>query len=420
MTAAAVIEMSRSIIDLLAHGSYSFLRSDAMEIRGVIPQAEEILPRPQMIFLEDETEAPLSGFPVLTHKLRSLERALEIFLEAEREAQFGVHLRQAFDTRAYAEKWEQYRVRLQQMMENVTVARHGGNFAAVFWLYHSLAVVRLLQEIPKQLRREDPTLGREHGDDVKYRVFFKWIDKVVTAAYDVAHRLAEELEEDEDALFPPLLALMRDNVLIFTEDYIGPDLNELTSYFSGCLKIDGRDLRLRLAALEQWHGKRFASDRVLRAAAAHLVGGEFPAEPRKLLTRAGYASFLAGQSSYKTSRLLSDDKIQVWESLLQKIKEFEILHALRKMVVPIAVEGGALVSRNRSASSTGGPAVGGCRSADRLHRSGLRVLGQAQLQGYRPHRWPFRGRDLEREHADRRRERPGPGRHPVRDGHHLR
>ncbi len=344
-------KMSNSIIDLLARGSYSFLRSDSLEIRRLIPQAAEILPRPQTIFREDETEAPLFGFPILTHKLRALERALEIFLEAEREAQFAVHLRHAFDTRAYAEKWEQYRARLQQAMENVTVARHGGNFAAIFWLYHSLAVVGHLQEIPKRLRREDLTLGREHGDEVKYRVFFKWIDKVVTAAYDIAHGLATELEEDEDALFPPVLALMRDNVLIFTEDYIGPDLNELTSYFNGCLKIDGRDLRQRLTALEQWHRKSFEMDRGLRAAAAHLLGGEPQAESRDLLNRAGYASFLAGQAEYDALRLLSLDKIQVWESLLQKIKEFEVLHALRKMIVPLAAQDGALLCTDRKASS---------------------------------------------------------------------
>ncbi len=357
--------MPTSVIDHLTRGTYSFLRSDSMEICGLIPQAGEILPNPQMIFLEDETEAPLFGFPILTLKLRGLERALEIFLDAERDAQFAVHLRQGFDTRVYAEKWDQYRVRLQQTMENVTVARHGGNFAAIFWLYHSLAVVHHLQEIPKQLRREDLTLGREHGDDVKYRVFFKWVDKVVTAAYDIAHRLASELEEDEDSLFPPLLALMRDNVLIFTEDYIGPDLNELTSYFTGCLKIDGRDLRQRLAALEQWHRKTFDRDRVLRAAASHLLGAEPQAEPRDLLNRAGYASFLADQSGYRASRLLSADQIQVWESLLQKIKEFEVLHALRKMVVPLVIEDDALICSERPTGSPGGSGAARVSAATR-------------------------------------------------------
>ena len=50
--------------------------------------------------------------------------------------------------------------------------------------------------------------------------------------------------------------------------------------------------------------------------------------------------------------MLSPDKIQVWESLLQKIKEFEILNAMRKLVVPMEREEGALVCRE-STSGTG-------------------------------------------------------------------
>ena len=349
--------MSISVIDHLTRGTYSFLRGDAAEIRAVIPRAEEILPRPQMIFLDDETEPPLFGFPILSsQKLRALERALEVFIEAERDAQFAVFRRQGFDSRAYAERWEHYRARLAQVMENVTVARHGGNFAGIFWLQHSIAVVRTLQAIPKHLLRQDLNLGREHGDEVKYKVFFKWIDKVVNAAYDTAHRLASELEEDEDALFPPVLALMRDNVLIFTEDYIGPDLSQLTSYFHGCLKIDGRDLRQRLAALERWHERSYATDRMLHAAVSRLLGDEPQTETRSLLNRAGYASFLSSHVTYSSSQLLSPDKIEVWESLLQKIKEFEILNSLRKLTVSLELEDEALICHERG-SSTGGEPV---------------------------------------------------------------
>ncbi len=344
------------VIDHLTRGTYSFLRGDLAEIRATIPRVEEILPKPQMIFLEKETEAPLFGFPILqARKLRALEEALNAFLEAELEAQFAVHLRQGFDTRAKAEKWESYRIRLAQAMENVTVARHGGNYAGIFWLHHSLAVVRHLIAIPKRLLRQDLNLGREHGDAVKYRVFFKWIDKVVNAAYDTAHRLAPELEEDEVALFPSLLALMRDNVLIFTEDYIGPDLSQLTSYFHGCLKIDGRDLRQRLTALEQWHDKNILTDRVLRAAVSDLLDDEPRTETRRLLNRAGYASFLSSHVTYSPSQLLPPDKIRVWESLLQKIKEFEILNTLRKMVVPLEIEDGALVYRQGRGPGGGRP-----------------------------------------------------------------
>lgn len=340
--------MPKSVIDHLTRGTYSFLLNDPAEIRRVIPQAREVLPEPQMIFPEDESAAPFYGFPILlSQQMAALDKALEVYLDAERDAQFAYHLRQGFDSRAYAEKWERYRVRLSQVMENVTVSRHGGNYAGIFWLYHSLEVVRHLHEVPKRLRRQDLTLGREHGDDVKYKVFFKWIDKVVTAAYDTANRLTSELEEEEDTLFPQILALMRDNVLIFTEDYISPDLSELASYFQGCLKIDGRDLRQRLSALETWHRNNLEKDGTLRAAVIHLLGGEGQAEPRSLLSRSGYVSFLSSHVAYKPSQLLSPEQIQVWESLLDKIKEFEILHALRKMVIPLTIENGTLVRRER-------------------------------------------------------------------------
>ncbi|MCP3963821.1 MAG: hypothetical protein GY719_38785 [bacterium] len=344
--------MSSSVIDHLTRGTYCFLAGEPAEIRRAIPHAEEILPRPQTIFPEEETSAPLIGFPILrTQKLLTLERALAEFLQAECEAQFAYHMRMGFDSRAYAEKWERYRAMLSQAMENVTVARHGGNYAGIFWLYHSLEVAQYLQAIPRQLRRQDLTLGREHGDAVKYKVFFKWIDKVVTAAYDSAHSLASELEEDENALFAPILALMRDNVLIFTEDYIGPDLKELSSYFQGCLNIEGRDLRSRLAAVEKWHRKSLRNDAVLRGAVTHLLSSDPREQPPNLLSRHGYVSFLSNHVSYSPQQLLPADKIQVWESLAQKLKEFEILNTLRKMMVPLEVEDGALVCRHRPATS---------------------------------------------------------------------
>ncbi len=353
--------MSKTVIDHLVRGTFSFLLSVPEEIRRAVPQAEEVLPCPQVIFPENEAESPLRGFPVLRSRtLDALEKTLEVYLDAECDAQFAYHLRQGFDSRAYAEKWESYRARLTQVMENVTVSRHGGNYAAIFWLYHSSAVVGHLQAIPRHLRRQDLTLGREHGDEVKYKVFFKWIDKAVTTVYDTAHRLSSELEEEEDALFPPILALMRDNVLIFTEDYIGPDLSELSSYFNGCLKIDGRDLRQRLSSLETWHRNVLARDPVLRAAVTHLLDSQPQGDPQSLLSRPGYVSFLSSHPSYRHEKLLPPDKIQVWESLVGKIKEFEILNALRKMVLPLDVEEGALICRE-PASTRG-------RSTDRVAR----------------------------------------------------
>ena len=153
----------------------------------------------------------------------------------------SVFSRQPFDSKAYAQSWERYRQFLTKALEFSITSNRGSVHAAIFWLHHSLEVSRLLLEIPRELLRENLAVGREHGDAIKFKVYFKWIDRVVALNYDLANRLAGELEEEEERLFPTLLAKMRDNVLIFTQDYVSPDLSELTSYFVGCLGRDGRE-----------------------------------------------------------------------------------------------------------------------------------------------------------------------------------
>ncbi len=353
--------MPSKLAEHLSRGRFSFLRPDAEEIRRIVPGAERLLPEPQKIFLADEATTPLIGFPVFSSpQLAALEEALEDYLSAEEEAQFKLYNREPFDSRRYAARWDRYSSLLQQATENVCSSNYGQNFAGVFWLYHSLAISRFIKQIPKRLLRFDLRIGRDRGDDIKYRVFFKFIDRTITLIYDTSQRLAAAAEEEEESLFPTLLARMRDNVLIFTEDHISPDLIELASYFNGCLRIDGRALRRGIAALDTWHLQQIQVDALLRSAVGKILG-EDPDRggDRSLLSRFGYVSFLASHPAYNPSSLLDADQVQVWESLLAKLKEFEALHALRKMVVPVENDGDRLISRDRSVNSTwvGGPPV---------------------------------------------------------------
>ena len=143
--------------------------------------------------------------------------------------------RESFDSRAFAAKWEHYRGLLSKVLENAIASSFGNHYPDIFWLHHSLFVARYVKGIPKRILHRDTNLGRERGDELKYRIYQKWIDRVVNLTYDIAHRLAAELQDDEDSLYPPCLSLMRDNVLILTEDFISPDLSDLQSYFQGCL-----------------------------------------------------------------------------------------------------------------------------------------------------------------------------------------
>lgn len=329
-------------------GPFSFLQKEPLELLRLVPDAERSLPVPQRIYLEDESATPLLGFPVLENEpMQALEQALEQYLLVEEEVRLAVATRQTFDPGQYAAAWERYRGHLARATENATASSYGRHFPAIFWLHHSMAVARILRETPKRILRRSLALGRDHGDEIRYQVLFKYLDRVADLTYDVVHRLATETEEIEEELFPSLFTRMRDNVLIFTEEHISPNLAELGTYFAGYLHLDARDFRARLTALADWHAQELRRDGELRRS-VRLLGGDPDGEPRDLLHRSGYVTFLAGRPGYDAQALLSPAGVQVWESLLVKLKEFELLHAFRRLMIPVERRDDALLSRDRS------------------------------------------------------------------------
>jgi hypothetical protein len=352
--------MAVSAIDNLIRGNFAFLQSGPEEIRRTIPEADQILPEPQTIFLEDESLPPLIGFPILvSRQLGRLNDLLSEYIRLEEDLQIAGHARQTFDSRAYAAGWEAYRVLLAKIVENATVSSHASDFISLFWLYHSLHVSRELLEIPRRVRRKDLAIGRDHGDAIKFKVVAKWLDRCSAMTDEIAKRIATEMREDQESLFPKILNLMRDNLLILTEDHISPDLTELNSYFQGFLRIDGKDFRLRLKSLEEWLRQKLGTDPMLRGVVQHLSESTEPHEVGRLLFRSRFVTFLSQIPGYSTTQHFSPSDLQVWEQLVRRLKEFEILHALRRMIVPIEVEQGQLISRDRSINSTwvGGPPI---------------------------------------------------------------
>jgi len=319
-------------------GPFNFLRTEPEELRQLVGDAPISLPHPQRIFLEDEVSTPLHGFPVLvSERLRSLRRALIQYITQEELLQLGIFRRAGTDRTAYNQAWESYSTQLCRAVENVTISSYGRRFPALFWLQHSLDLSALLKETPRRVTREDREIGKRHGDDIKYRVYDRYVDRIQSTVYDLMQRLASDTDAIEEELFPRLLTRMVDNVLILTEDYVSPNLAELNSYFAGHLHIDGRDLRGRLDQLAAWHREQLDNDRDLVLAIRHLLGAD-PERPRDLLVRPGYVTFLSGRPAWDAGRLLSPEAIKVWERLLIKLKEFELFHALRRMILPVEVD----------------------------------------------------------------------------------
>jgi hypothetical protein len=335
-----------SLLQLLP-GTFNFLRQDAEEIRRLMPDLQRALPTPQHVFLDDESATPAQGFPVLRSPgMEALRAALRQYIMCEEGVQVAIAGHRGHDRKSYNAAWDRYRQLLARAVENATIANYGRQYPAIFWLDHSLAAARLLKETPKRAMRIDLEIGRRQGDPIKYRVFERFIDRVLETTYELVQKVAGATEEVEEELFPRLLTRMRDNVLVFTEDYIGRDLGELGSYFNGYLRIDGREFRQRLQDLARWNAEQLASDHELRSIVSHLFGASGDG-PNDLLTRAGYASFLATRPAYNPAGLLPPIMVQVWESLLLKLKEFELLHAFRRSLLPVERrEDGSMVSRD--------------------------------------------------------------------------
>ena len=331
--AAAIMDLEHLFRQL--RGPFSFLRLDRAELGSLAREYSVALPAPQRVFLTREESTPILGFPILQgdseHAVRA---ALERYIEAEEELQWARVTRRVTDPKVYQAAWDEYRSLLSRVIENVTASSFGRRYPSIFWLYHSIALSRLLKEIPRRLMRRDAELARQHADTVKYQILQRYLDKVFQLTYDGVQHVAQQAEDREEELFPQLLQLMRDNVLILSEDHIGPDLSQLSSYFKGYLQRKPQEIRGALEVIGDWLEPRLAADPGFAGAVRQVIGEELPDQPQSLLRRCGMLRFFSTWPGFPGGAMRSED-VELWEQLLVRLKEFELILGLRRLVIPV-------------------------------------------------------------------------------------
>ena len=339
--------------------SFNFLNADPLEVRRLFPEVERSLPSPDPIFLVDEEATPVMGFPIRRSRaVDFLSQCLRDYLESEERVQVAtLQKRTDFDIRAHQLTWERYRSSLTEISQNIMTSSYGRSFPQVFWLYHSSDVARALKGTANRIRRADLEIGKRQGDALRYVVLGRFLEKVFSSLYDLASKIAASTHQSETELFPSLLVSMRDNVLIFTEDHVSSDLNELVGYFRGYLKIDGRDLLYRMALLRQWHRDLLSEDSIVLAAANELLNareaGSALEHADRLLMRDGYLAFLAGHPSYSEEKFFSDRELRLWAALIKRLQEFELLNACRRRIIEVSSEQDQFFCDARSAARLG-------------------------------------------------------------------
>lgn len=310
-------------------------------IEELFPRA--VLPDPSKIFPADETQPPMLGFPLLeTNVIKDLDARLDRWLSDE--VVWQVARNPAAKEKAQL-SLTAYLTPLTRLAENALLSNVLSDYHAVFWLAHSFDLARQFSSVPRRVSVVDSGVGKQQGDALKYRIFHRWSTDTREAMSQVAARAAQTLDGEEQRALQ-FFRLLQDDVLIFTEEYIGPDLRELRSFVTGYLRRDFQTFRDGFERLRAVANELLTKDRTFRA-----VLPLFGVNPEGGLTLAllldpRFQSFLFDHAAVQNT--LSREDREQFQLITRRLREFAVLNQLRRAVQWMTVTSdGRIVSSDK-------------------------------------------------------------------------
>ena len=228
----------------------------------LFPRTGTLLPQPYKIFPADETQSPTLGFPVAEAPvMKELDAKLDRWLTDEVLCQVN---RQPDAKEKAQVSFAAYLAQLMRVAENALLSNLLNDYHAVFWLAHSFDLARQFCTIPRRVSAVDVQAGRTQGDGLKYRIYSRWATETREAMTQVAAKAAAVLDGEEQRGLQ-FFRLLQDDVLAFTEEFIGPDLRELRSFVNGYLRRDFQSFRDGYERLRTVATETLQKDRTFRA-----------------------------------------------------------------------------------------------------------------------------------------------------------
>src|SRR5436305_3399216 len=297
----------------------------------IFPRAETLLPKPYKIFPADGTEWPTLGFPVADAPvLRELEAKLDGWLSDEVDWQVG---RQQSAKEKAQLACTAYMTQLMCLAENALMSNLLSDYHAVFWLAHSFDLSRQFSSIPRRVSTFDTQIGRRQGDAFKYRIFAKWASDTREAMTQLATKSSPILDGEEQRGLQ-FFRLLTDDVLILTEEFIGPDLRELRSFVNGYLRRDFQAFRDSIERMRETALDLLQRDRTFRAALP-LFSANDQGISMALLLDTRFQNFLFEQNAIQ-SAVTREDREQ-FQLIARRLREFAILNQLRRGITMMTV-----------------------------------------------------------------------------------
>ena len=317
----------------------------AKTIEDLFPHAQELLPEPYKIFPEDETQAVTVGFPLAeTAVIKELDTKLDRWIADE--VSWQVTRNPEAKEKAQVSQ-ASYLGPLLKVADNAMMSNLLNDYHAVFWLAHSFDLARHFSSIPRRVSAIDAQAGRTHGDAVKYRIFAKWSMDTRDQMTQLAAKAASLLDGEEQKAMQ-FFRLLQDDVLIFTEEFIGPDLRELRSFLNGYLRRDFQSFRDGFERLRNAAAELLQKDRTFRIALPSFGLNPDQGISTAILLDARFQAFLFELPAVQNT--LSREDREQFQLISRRVREFSVLNQLRRGIVWMTVEkdGRVLAADKRS------------------------------------------------------------------------
>jgi hypothetical protein len=342
--------MTRALVQYLAQrpdASTFLLPADVDRALGeLFGQPDRLLPQPYKIFPADEAQSPVLGFAVAESAvMKELDQKLERWLAEE--TQWQVNRAEPKDKAQAA--FSAYIGQLMKAAENALMSNLLSDYHAIFWLTHSFDLARHFSQIPRRIGAHDSQAGRALGDTLKYRIFGRWVSETRDQMTQMVAR-ASALLEGEEQRGLQFFRLLQDDVLILTEEFVGPDLRELRSFITGYLRRDFQSFRDSFERLRTTATDLVQKERTFRAALP-MFGAGGADVTLALLLDPRFEAFLFDHPSAQNA--VSREEREQFQLIARRVREFAVLNQLRRGILWMStLPDGQIVSADRRTGMT--------------------------------------------------------------------
>src|SRR6266571_4638748 len=304
----------------------------AKTIEELFPRAESLLPEPYKIFPADETQPPVLGFALAeTAVIKELDTKLDRWLTDEVAWQVT---RNPNSKEKAQLALTAYLTPLLKVAENAMMSNLLNDYHAVFWLAHSFDVARHFSSVPRRVSSIEAQAGRTQGDAVKYRIFAKWSMDTRDQMMQLASKAAAILDGEEQRALQ-FFRLLQDDVLIFTEEFIGPDLRELRSFLNGYLRRDFQSFRDGFEKLRNIAAELLQRDHTFRTSLPFFGINPDQGISTAVLLDGRFQQFLFELPAVQNA-LNREDREQ-FQLIARRLREFAVLNQVRRGIVWMVV-----------------------------------------------------------------------------------